>query len=283
MDNYKQILSNKIENIEEYGLNLREKYSSEKPFPHIEVDNFFSSDFMNSILDNFPDLSKIKDSENYKNQNEIKFANNDYNNFPEKIKFFFDFLNSNYFINFLQNITSIKEKLIADKELKGGGLHEIKSGGLLKVHTDFNKHPNNNLDRRVNVLIYLNKNWKKEYNGSLELWDKEMQYCKKSILPHFNKMVIFSTTDFSNHGHPDPLICPNDISRKSIALYYFSKGRPKDEISDIHLKNRTQFKNRSGFSNDVENSKEYVKNFFRKYSWYQKIKNFEKKYLRKKK
>ena len=170
-----------------------------------------------------------------------------------------------------------------DPHLSGGGLHEIKKGGILKVHTDFNKHPKNNLDRRVNVLIYLNKNWKKEYNGCLELWDKEMIKCKQKIIPNFNKMVIFSTTDFSNHGHPEPLKCPKNKSRKSLALYYFSNGRPQEEILDKNLKNRTLFKSRAGHSNEVKNNKDYFKVFLRKFSWYQKMKKFEKKYLRKKK
>ena len=172
---------------------------------------------------------------------------------------------------------------IPDEKLNGGGLHEIKAGGLLKVHTDFNKHPTNNFDRRVNVLIYLNKDWKKEYKGCLELWDKEMKECKQKIFPSFNKMVIFSTTDFSNHGHPDPIDCPSNISRKSIALYYFSAGRPKEEVFDKGKKNRTYFKNRFGFHNEIKEKKEYVKNFLRKFSFYKKMKNFEKKYLRKKK
>ena len=113
--------------------------------------------------------------------------------FPDNIKLFFDFLNSNNFLQFLQGITSIKEKLVHDPELNGGGLHEIKRGGVLKVHTDFNRHPNLNLDRRINVLIYLNKKWKEEYGGHLELWDKDMSKCVKKISPTFNTMVIFST------------------------------------------------------------------------------------------
>ena len=106
-------------------------------------------------MNEFPDLSSLKNSQDYKNQNEIKFANNDFENFPDKIKNFFNFLNSETFLNFLQILTSINEKLIADKELNGGGLHEIKTGGLLKVHTDFSKHPTNNFNRRVFKSFYL--------------------------------------------------------------------------------------------------------------------------------
>ena len=280
---YSKILSKKSQNLNDLALSLKNQYSLADPFPHLQIDNFFSDEYLNTILNEFPDLSNIKNSQNYKNQNEIKFANNDFENFPEKIKTFFDFLNSQSFLNFLQILTSIKEKLIPDEKLNGGGLHEIKSGGLLKVHTDFNKHPTNNFDRRVNVLIYLNKNWKKEYKGSLELWDRDMKNCKQKILPTFNKMVIFSTTDFSNHGHPDPIDCPKDISRKSIALYYFSKGRPNEEILNEDQKNRTYFKNRFGFNNEIKEKKEYIKNFLRKFSLYKKMKELEKKYLRKKK
>ena len=238
---YSKILSKKSENLNELALSLKNQYSLADPFPHTQIDGFFSNEYLDTVLEEFPDLSKLSDSQNYKNQNEIKFANNDFKNFPETIKNFFNFLNSQTFLNFLQTVTSIKEKLIADEQLNGGGLHEIKSGGLLKVHTDFNKHPTNNFDRRVNVLIYLNKNWQEKYKGCLELWDKDMKNCKQKILPSFNKMVIFSTTDFSNHGHPDPIECPTNISRKSIALYYFSKGRPKNEILNEDQKNRTYF------------------------------------------
>ncbi len=280
---YSKILSKKSENLNDLALSLKNQYSLADPFPHTQIDNFFSNEYLDTVLEEFPDLSKLSDSQNYKNQNEIKFANNDFKNFPETIKNFFNFLNSQTFLNFLQTVTSIKEKLIADEQLNGGGLHEIKSGGLLKVHTDFNKHPTNNFDRRVNVLIYLNKNWQEKYKGCLELWDKDMKNCKQKILPSFNKMVIFSTTDFSNHGHPDPIECPTNISRKSIALYYFSKGRPKDEILNEDQKNRTYFKNRVGFKNEISENKDYIKNFLRKFTLYKKMKEFEKKFLRRKK
>ena len=220
-------------------------YLNARPFPNIVLNNFFKNSFLSTVLDEFPDLSKLYGSQNYNVKNEIKFSNKNYDKFPTTIKSFIDFLNSDTFLSFLQNITSIKEKLISDPQLEGGGLHEIKSGGVLKVHTDFNRHPTLDLDRRVNVLIYLNKNWKDSYGGCLELWNKNMSMCEKKISPTFNTMVIFSTTDFSNHGHPEPLNCPKDISRKSIALYYFSSGRPQNEIYSKHKKNRTFFKSRN--------------------------------------
>ena len=186
-----KIISDKFLDLSSYITRERDSYSNANPYPHIVIKDFFNEDFLNEILKSFPDLSKINSSEQWKNKNEVKFGNNDYSSFPNNIKLFFDFLNSNKFLNFLQSITSIKEKLVHDPELNGGGLHEIKRGGVLKVHTDFNRHPNLSLDRRINVLIYLNKNWKEEYGGYLELWDKDMTKCIKKIAPTFNTMVIF--------------------------------------------------------------------------------------------
>ena len=281
MADHTNILSKNFQNLT--GVALREKtnYLTAKPFPSIVLNNFFNSDFLNIVLNEFPNLSKLHESQSYNAKNEIKLSNKNYDKFPSTIKLFIDFLNSNIFLNFLQNLTSINEKLVSDPHLEGGGLHEIKSGGVLKIHTDFNRHPFLDLDRRINVLIYLNKNWQESYGGHLEFWNKNMSKCEKKISPSFNTMAIFSTTDFSNHGHPDPLNCPKEMSRKSIALYYFSSGRPKEEILETHTKNRTYFKSRINIKDDADEKKEFFKNYIRKFKFYQFLKNFEKKYIRK--
>ncbi len=276
----KKILSKNFYDLESYIRKKKYIYQSGKPYPHIVIKNYFDQNFLSKVLDEFPNLSKISSSKNYNNKNEIKFSNNKKKNFKKNTKILFKFLNSKLFLNFVQNLASINEKLLPDFELNGGGLHEIKRGGVLKIHTDFNKHPYKNIDRRINVLIYLNKQWKKNYGGNLELWNKSMKKCVKKIAPNFNTMVIFSTNDFTNHGHPNPLKCPETISRKSIATYYFSKGRPLKEILKVRKKNTTNFKNRYGDKNDVFLKKEYLKNFFRKFNFYHDLKNLEKKYLR---
>ena len=274
------IINKTPQDLDDFVLINKEKYLNAEPFPFIIIENFFNNNFLDEILRQFPNLSDIKKTTKYQNKNEVKFGNNEYEKFPEKIKILFDFLNSNFFLNFLQNITGIKEKLIADKELNGGGMHEIKKGGLLKIHSDFNKHPNLKLDRRLNVLIYLNKNWKEEYGGHLEFWDKEMKCCKTKILPIFNRMVVFATTDFSNHGHPDPLNCPDLMSRKSIATYYYSDGRPPNEIDKMYSKNTTYFKDREGQSNETKQNYGKFKRYLRSLKVYQSIKNLEKKFFR---
>jgi hypothetical protein len=88
------------------------------------------------------------------------------------------------------------------------------------------------LDRRLNVLVYLNKDWKEEYGGHFELWNDKMDTCVKKILPKFNTLALFSTNHISYHGHPDPLNCPEHMSRKSLALYYYTNGRPQHEVQN---------------------------------------------------
>ncbi|RPG95963.1 MAG: 2OG-Fe(II) oxygenase [Candidatus Pelagibacter sp. TMED286] len=276
------ILSNKYENLEELSKKNESFYRENTPFPHIVFENFFEKEFLKKVLDEFPDLSNISKSEKYNSKNEVKLSYNKYENFSFNTKILIDFLNSKKFLNFLKDLTSVNEQLIADPELSGGGLHQIKRGGVLKIHTDFNKHPKLNLDRRLNLLLYLNENWQESYGGQLEFWDKNMKNAVKKISPNFNKVVIFSTNDFSNHGHPEPLSCPENTSRKSIALYYFSNGRPDNEVNKNFLKNTTRFKNRKGYD-EVLQKNEKFKNYLRGFKIYQFLKNIEKKYLRKKK
>ena len=139
------------------------------------------------------------------------------------------YFNSRPFLLFLEKLTGIKD-LIADVDFEGGGIHKIKNGGRLELHSDYNKHPNKDIWRRINLLLYLTPNW--DYNGHLDLYEKEPLVKVKSILPTFNRAVIFNTTDDSIHGHPIPLVCPEEISRYSFALYYFTKDRPEHEKSN---------------------------------------------------
>ena len=124
-------------------------------------------------------------------------------------------------LRFLEGITNM-QGLLPDPYFAGGGFHEISSGGLLGIHADFRVNEGLQLIRRVNVLIYLNKNWQDAYGGKLELWDKSMQNKVKEVAPLFNRCVIFNTDADSFHGHPEPLTTPPDITRKSIALYYYT-------------------------------------------------------------
>jgi Rps23 Pro-64 3,4-dihydroxylase Tpa1-like proline 4-hydroxylase len=238
-----------IKDLKQLGKDKHEEYVNAQPFPNIVFDNFFNEEMLSTVLNDFPDLSKKADIINYDNHNEKKLAAKGEAHFTDTTKALVHYLNSQPVLEFLQELTGIKETLLPDPYLVGGGYHEIKPGGLLKVHADFNKHEMTMLDRRINLLVYLNKDWEESYGGHFELWDKTMTRSDKKVLPVFNRIAIFSTTDFSYHGHPDKLTCPPDRSRKSIALYYYSNGRPKSEVSE--KAHSTLFVNRAGVTNDT--------------------------------
>jgi hypothetical protein len=227
------------------------EYQQAEPFPNIAFPNFFDPQILDRVLDEFPDLSRQREVSTYDNPNERKLASRGEALFGPATRRLVHFLNSQPVLEFLQRLTGIKETLLPDPYLEGGGYHEIKPGGLLKVHADFNKSRATGLDRRINLLVYLNKNWEESYGGHLELWDRDMKRPLKKILPTFNTVAIFSTTDFSHHGHPNPLTCPPDRSRKSLALYYFSNGRPAQEVHARLEEHGTLFKARHGVANDV--------------------------------
>jgi Rps23 Pro-64 3,4-dihydroxylase Tpa1-like proline 4-hydroxylase len=218
---------------EDYLQNILNRYKEDfinaKPFPHVMIDNFFPEDILNDVLADFPDLQKI-DSQKFNNAYEKKLASTHERQMGNATRNLLYRLNSSTFISFLEELTGI-DGIIPDPHFEGGGLHQIERGGYLKIHVDFNKNRRLKIDRRLNVLVYLNKYWTEEYGGHLQLWDREMTRCVHKILPIFNRMVIFNTNDFSYHGHPDPLTCPEGVSRRSLALYYYSNGRPADELS----------------------------------------------------
>lgn len=256
-------INEQYSNLEKVAEKYKASYAQGNPFPNIFFKDFFDPLFLDKVLKEFPDLSK-GDSKKHSHENAIKLASKGENGFGESAKQLSRFLNSQRFLEFLKELTSIERDLIPDPYFFGGGYHEIKKGGFLKIHADFNRHDSLKLDRRLNVLIYLNKDWKDEYGGYFELWNESMTKCEKKIPPNFNTMAIFSTTDFSYHGHPDPLNCPEDRSRKSFALYYYTNGRPAIEVS-LGLENHsTLYKQREGNIEDKPSLSTAVKKLIKK-------------------
>jgi hypothetical protein len=207
-------------------------YRSAQPFPHAVIDNLFDDALLDELLAVFPEPD-APFWHRFASDREIKLSLDEEDTVPVQIRLFLYFLNGSIFLRFLETVTGISG-LIPDPYWDGGGLHQIQSGGKLAIHADFNSHNLTHLDRRLNLLLYLNKDWRPEYGGDLELWSRDMKACVRKIAPLFNRTVIFSTTDYTWHGHPDPLTCPPDRSRKSLALYYYSNGRPDGEATIGH-------------------------------------------------
>lgn len=221
------------------GLELQEKYRSARPFPHIAIDDFVPASILDLCLAQFPSTRDPESRSFDREQERYKTSfNPDY--LTPQVRSFFYSLNSRPFIQFLENMTGIKG-LIPDPYFLGGGFHETRTGGHLDVHADFNLHKPLHLERRLNLLIYLNRGWKIEHGGGLELWDEKMENCVEQIAPEFGRCVVFSTNDTSWHGHPAPVNHPEGRPRRSIALYYYTAT-----WTDERAGKTTQFKARPG-------------------------------------
>jgi Rps23 Pro-64 3,4-dihydroxylase Tpa1-like proline 4-hydroxylase len=196
-------------------------YRTADPFPHIVEDDLFDPRILEAVENEFDEMDRggwhHSDA-----THERKSSIEDPQQLGPFTAALIAQLNAGFFVRFLEQLTGI-QGLVPDPHLRGGGLHEIRRGGLLGVHADFNVHPRLGLYRRLNLLIYLNKDWQDSWGGALELWDRSGQRCVRSIMPIFNRTVLFDTSNFSYHGHPHPLACPDERSRRSVALYYYSR------------------------------------------------------------
>jgi Rps23 Pro-64 3,4-dihydroxylase Tpa1-like proline 4-hydroxylase len=212
-------------------LACHEGYTHARPFPHLMLDGLFDTEILRSVAEEFPD--KVKAAVEAHNDGvfvRLKHNTTWQTEFGPNTRRFFAEMASPLVLLALERVSGISG-LMPDPYMFGGGLHFTDSGGKLAVHADFNRHPKLNLDRRLNVLVYLNEGWTEDNRGWLELWDREMRNPVTRIAPIFNRTVIFSTTSFSFHGQPEPIVGPPGLVRRSIALYYYTNGRPAEEIS----------------------------------------------------
>jgi len=212
---------------------LRDQFRGAEPFPHVVLDGLFEEDALASVLEAFP-APEAGVWRRFDNPRERKLGIREGLGWEDRrIATFLLAASAPPMLEFLERLSGI-DGLVPDPYFAGGGLHQTVRGGFLKVHADFNWHPKLRLDRRLNLLVYLNRDWKEEYGGALELWAPGGARAAKSILPVFNRTVVFATSDAALHGHPRPLDCPADRTRKSISLYYYTNGRPEEERSAPH-------------------------------------------------
>lgn len=217
---------------------LGESYQSAAPYPHIILDDFLSNETARAAMAEFP-LLEERQWRPYSHVNERKFSQTQPDTWGSTLQHILAVLNSDRFVHFLEGLTGIDD-LFADEGLEGGGLHQTPRGGFLNIHADFTVHPGHqDWRRRVNLLLYLNEDWRPDYGGDLELWSKDMKRCERKVAPVGNRVLVFSTDADSFHGHPEPLACPPGVGRRSLALYYFTK-------EDRPLVRSTEYRARPG-------------------------------------
>ena len=206
------------------GEALSEAYCFAEPFPHLVADNFLPEPVARAALDHFPRQALSSDVNfemGYAGQHKRQIMPEECDATARQL---FHFFNSRPMIEFLEGLTAI-QGLIPDPYFTGGGYHETARGGKLGIHADFRINEQLHLQRRINVIVYLNEGWLPEWGGALELWDRQMKTRRHEVQPLFNRCVVFNTDADSYHGHPDPLTCPDGVKRRSIALYYYTASK----------------------------------------------------------
>lgn len=202
---------------------LSTKYANAKPFEHVVIPNFFEDSVVEEITRTFPEPGRGWN--HYDNPIEQKYSLNNFAGL-EFTSNVFNELQSPRTIAMFSELTGIAD-LEADPYLHGAGLHAYPRGGKLDMHLDYSLHPIICRERRLNLIVYLNRDWRVDYGGHLQLWDSDLKKCTELITPNYNTAVLFRTSDISYHGIPAPITCPDGAYRKSLAIYYVSPPRPE--------------------------------------------------------
>lgn len=215
---------------------IAERFAPRKPFRHVVIDDFFSADYARRLLAEFPDFERgnarneAGDLGNKSTVERIRELGAPYRELD-------DLIQSRGFLDLIGRLTGI-ENLLYDPWYFGGGTHENREGQDLDPHVDFNRHPIENWHRRLNLIVYLNPEWEDNWGGSLEIHTDPRRDDNRieRITPLFNRGVIFETTETSWHGF-SRIGLPESrkgLSRRSIALYFYTIDRPAEELAATH-------------------------------------------------
>ena len=207
---------------------LRQSFAAGTPCKHLIIDGFLTEETANLLHGHFPPMSALKVRR--KSLNENKAEDSKFDEWHPAFREVRDAIRSESFAAWISTVTGIDGLLTPDNPL-GSGVHQGADGSYVDVHIDVNYDPESNLWRRVNLLVYLNRNWKDEYGGHLEIWDKFMKRAEKRIAPAHNRAVLFLTDENSPHGY-QTIRVPEGETRKSFYAYFFTPIQDGFRYSD---------------------------------------------------
>jgi 2OG-Fe(II) oxygenase superfamily len=215
----------------------RETFLHAQPFKHLSIDDFFAADFAERLLAEFPRFDPEL-ARNEMGKVAGKAVNTKIREISPAYQELYETIGGKPFLELMSKVSGIPD-LILDPRMYGGGTHENLHGQELDTHVDFNYDEAQQLHRRLNVIVYLNKGWQPEWGGQIEVHsnprDPETNQIR-SFDPIFNRCVMFETNEISWHGFPKITLPPDQRhqSRKSISIYLYTKTRPAEEIAPVH-------------------------------------------------
>lgn len=215
-----------------------ERFAAARPFPHLVLEDFLAPDFCRDIGAQFPPFDNVA-AINEDGVAGQKATQEKVRELGPAYRQLDDLVQSGDFLALVGRMTGI-EGLRYDPWYFGGGTHENRHGQELDPHIDFNYHPITRQHRRLNLIIYLNEEWDEAWGGSLQLHrDPRLAPAEDEIVtvpPRFNRCVIFATSERSWHGFERIRLpeAKRHLSRRSFALYYYSRTRPAREVAPAH-------------------------------------------------
>jgi hypothetical protein len=200
----------------------RVAFQTAAPFPHALIDGLWDPDQLLACAAEFPPATDPRWA-TYPDPKEYGKRAGDSRMWGPTTKALFEQARSAETCRLLEEWTGIGP-LTADD--LGGGMHMTGEGGRLALHRDFNRHPSLPLERRLNLLVFLNEVWEREWGGVLYLGaGREVE-----VLPLFGRTVLFACGPESWHGHPEPIV--GEHWRRSLAVYYYAPLR--EETAPSH-------------------------------------------------
>ena len=206
---------------------LHQRMLAAKPFPHLVVEDWFNPVLLQLVREEFDDVDRSGWSTETNRYARVERSRGSAGLGPAS-KLYFATLHSAFFVNVLSRVSGVSD-LIADPYLQGGGLHETVAGGSFGIHTDFDRHPCTALNNEMVFITYLNKDWKPEWRGALELWDATKRVCAARIEPDFGRSILMTHGRTHFHGHPAPLAAPPGVTRRSVAAYFYANRFARED------------------------------------------------------
>ncbi|HEY8216658.1 MAG TPA: 2OG-Fe(II) oxygenase [Acidimicrobiia bacterium] len=210
---------------------LAPSYRDAEPFPHVVIDDFLPVELARGVSWAFPARDDLEWVERDNVNNRRRFQD-DETKIPPLLREMLRELNSRQFVLFVETLTGL-DNLIPDPYFMAGGVHVSERGDFLNIHADYNWHHKLQAHRRCNALLYLSEEWREEWGGATELWARDMSRRVVEVWPKFNRLLLFNTSEDSNHGAPVPNACPPGVLRKVLNLYYYTTHRDDEHAEAL--------------------------------------------------
>src|SRR5882762_8303899 len=203
---------------------LRKRFSQQNGATHaryLVVDDLLPRDLAIDIYNSFPKKEQMRRASTFR---EAKYTFKQLDEIPTLLKDITFAIQSPRVVSLIEKITKIPRQR-PDPSLYAGGLSLMAKGDFLNPHIDNSHDVERKSYRTLNLLYYVTPDWKLEYGGNLELWDKKVE--KAVVIPSLFDRLVVMQTNLSAWHSVSPVVF--DGQRCCVSNYYFSEVSPEDK------------------------------------------------------